>query len=61
MTDDDMWVLHMEGRGIVHFTRRKTRFARERDFQTGDMMVKSDQRFSQEISDERCFYGVIPA
>ena len=60
MTDADMWVMHMEGRGIVHFTRRKTRFARERDFQTGDMMIKSDQRFSQEISDERCFYGVIP-
>ena len=60
MSDADSWILHMDGRGIVHFTRRKTRFARERDFQTGDMMIKSDQRFSQEISDERCFYGVIP-
>lgn len=61
MTDPDMWVMQMDGRGIVHFTRRKTRFARERDFQTGDMMIKSDQRFSAEISDERDFYGVIPA
>jgi hypothetical protein len=60
MTDTDMWVLQMDGPGIVHFTRRKTRFARERDFQTGDMMIKSDQRFSAEIQDERDFYGVIP-
>lgn len=61
MTDTDMWVLHLSGRGIVFFQRRKTRFAREKDFQTGDMMVKGDQRFSVEIADERCFYGNVPA
>lgn len=61
MTDTDMWVLQTEGRGIIFFWRRKTRFARERDFQTGDMMAKADQRFSVEIADPRDFYGCVPA
>jgi hypothetical protein len=33
MTDQDMWVLQKEGRGILYFWRRKTRFARDKDFQ----------------------------
>src|SRR4030042_845047 len=53
MTGGDMWGLQCEGRGIIFFWRRKTRFAREREFQTGDVMCKSDQRFSVEIADER--------
>jgi len=61
MTDTDMWVMQMDGRGIVHFDRRKTRFARDKDFQTGDFMVKGDQRFSHEIADERDFYFNVPA
>jgi len=60
MTDTDMWVLQLNGMGIVFFWRRKTRFAREGDFQTGDMMCKADQRWSAEIKDEQCFYGNIP-
>jgi hypothetical protein len=61
MTDADMWVLQKEGRGIIFFWRRKTRFARDRDFQTGDIQIKVDQRLSAEIADPQCFYGVIPA
>lgn len=61
MTDADMWVLQCEGRGIIHFWRRKTRFAREKDFGTGDLMAKADQRFSQECADERDFYMNVPA
>jgi hypothetical protein len=61
MTDTDMWVLQMDGQGIIHFERRKTRFAREKDFQTGDIMVKGDHRYSHEINDPRCFYGVVPS
>jgi len=61
MTDADMWVLQTEGRGVIFFWRRKTRFAREREFQTGDMMCKSDQRFSVEIADPRDFYFNVPA
>lgn len=61
MTDADMWVLQSSGRGIIMFWRRKTRFAREKEFQTGDMMCKTDQRFSAEIADERDFYFNVPA
>ena len=61
MSDTDMWVMQLDGQGIVMFTNRKTRYARERDFQTGDMMIKTDQRWSAEIDDEQCFYGNVPA
>jgi hypothetical protein len=60
LTDVDAWHLQLEGRGITFFWRRKTRFARERDFQTGDMMMKADQRFSVEIDDPRGLYGIVP-
>ena len=55
MSNASQWVLQTEGRGIICFMRRKTRFAREREFQTGDMMMKGDQRLSMEIADERDF------
>lgn len=61
LTDADAWFLQTQGRGIIFFWRRKTRFAKERDFQTGDMMAKADQRFSAEIAEDRDFLGVIPA
>lgn len=61
MTDADSWIFQLDGRGIIMFWRRKTRFARERDFQTGDMMCKSDQRFSMEVADEKDFYFNVPA
>jgi len=61
MTDADMWVMQKEGRGIKFFWNRKTRFARDKEFLTGDMMVKVDQRWSAEIDDEMDFYGNIPS
>lgn len=61
MTNASAWVLQCEGRGLISFWNRKTRFAREREFQTGDMMCKADQRFSMEIADERDFLFNIPA
>lgn len=61
MTDADAWVLQCDGRGIIHFSRRKLRFAREKDFGTGDLMAKADERFSQEVADERDFLFNIPA
>lgn len=61
LTDTDAWYLQLDGRGILFFWRRKTRFARERDFQTGDMMTKADQRWSAEIDDAQGWYGVVPA
>ena len=61
MTDTDMFVLQCEGRGIIFFWRRKTRFAKDKDFGTGDSMSKADQRWSAEIADERDFYFNVPA
>ena len=61
MTDTDMWVLQCQGRGIIFFWARKTRFAREKEFQTGDFMCKSDQRFAAEVADERDFMFNVPA
>lgn len=55
MTNAQQWVLQCDGRGLISFWNRKTRFAREREFQTGDMMCKADQRFSMEVADERDF------
>ena len=60
LTDTDAWYMQLDGRAILYFWRRKTRFARERDFQTGDMMTKADQRFSAEIDDAMGWYGNIP-
>lgn len=61
MTDVDSYIYQTEGRGIIFFWNRKTRFARDKDFLTGDVRVKVDQRWSAEIADEQCFYCVIPA
>jgi hypothetical protein len=61
MTDVDSWIMQLEGRGIIFFWSRKTRFARDKDFQTGDVSVKVDQRWSAEIADPQCFYLNIPA
>lgn len=61
MSDADMWAFQMAGRGIIFFWSRKTRFAKDKDFLTGDMMVKVDQRWSAEIACEQDFYGNVPA
>lgn len=61
LTDADAWYLQLDGDGIIYFWRRKTRFAREADFQTGDLQVKGDQRWSAEINDPQSWYGCIPA
>ena len=61
MTDVDSWIFQLEGRGIIFFWSRKTRFARDKDFQTGDVMIKVDQRWTAEIADEQCFFLNIPA
>lgn len=60
LTDVDARYYQLDGPGIIRFDLRKTRFAKEKDFQTGDMMIKSDHRWSAEVGDERCWYGVVP-
>ncbi|MFH0826139.1 MAG: hypothetical protein V2B18_25590 [Pseudomonadota bacterium] len=61
LTDADGWFLQCDGIAFKFYWRRKTRFAREGDFQTGDIQVKGDQRFSVEIDDEREILGNVPA
>ena len=61
ITDADAHYFQLDGKGIRYFWRRKTRFGKQADWLTGDMMVKVDQRWSAEIQDERDWYGVIPA
>lgn len=61
LTDVDAWYLQKKGDGIIRFDRKKTRFAKERDFATGDMMVKADQRWCAEINNELCWYGNVPS
>jgi hypothetical protein len=61
LTDVDAWYLQMEGKGITFFWRRKTRFGRDSEFLTGDLMVKGDQRFSAEIQNAQGWYGNVPA
>ncbi|GAG70627.1 unnamed protein product, partial [marine sediment metagenome] len=39
LTDVDAWYMQLTGRGLIFFWRRMTRFAREREFQTGDDTV----------------------
>lgn len=61
LTDTDAWYLQLDGTGIVRFNRKKTRFAQEGDFLTGDTMVKVDMRWSAEIDQPGDWYACIPA
>jgi len=61
LTDTDAWYLQLDGDGIWQFDRRKTRFARDKDWSTGDLMIKGDQRFSAEIEDPQGWFGNVPA
>lgn len=61
LTDTDAWHMQKQGQGILFFWSRKTRFARDKEFQTGNMMVKVDQRWSAEIQDVQGWYGNVPA
>ena len=61
LTDTDAWYLQLDGTGIIRFNLRKTRFAKDGDFLTGDTMVKVDQRLSAEIDQPSDWYANIPS
>jgi hypothetical protein len=61
LTDTDAYYLQLDGNGIIRFNRRKTRFAQEGDFLTGDTMVKVDMRWSAEIDEPGDWFGNVPA
>jgi len=60
MTDTDMWVLQGDNHDLIFFKRRPTRFAKEGDFETGDIRCKVSRRDSVEMGDPRGFYFVVP-
>lgn len=60
LTDPDMWVLQGDNHDLIFFKRRPTRFAREGDFETGDIRCKVSRRDSVEMGDPRGFLFVIP-
>jgi hypothetical protein len=60
LTDVDAWALLLDSNDILFFWRRRTRFAKEGDFETGDLRSKVDQRFSVEVGDPRCVLFNIP-
>lgn len=62
LTDTDAWALLLDQpfQDIIFFWRRRTRFAKEADFETGDLRAKVDQRFSVECGDPRSIYFNIP-
>lgn len=60
LTDQDAWCLLLEGGDILFFWRRRTRFAKEGDFETGDLKSKVDQRFSVEVGDAMSAFHNIP-
>ena len=62
LTDTDAWYLLLEAPldDLIFFWRRRTRFAKEADFETGDVRSKVDQRFSVEFGDSRFLYANIP-
>jgi phage major head subunit gpT-like protein len=62
LTDVDSWFLLLDEpfSDLIFFWRRRTRFAKEADFETGDLRAKVDQRFSCEAGDPRFAYFNIP-
>lgn len=60
LTDVDAWYLQLENNDLIFFWRRRTRFGKEADFETGDVKAKVDQRFSVEVGDPRGFYFNVP-
>lgn len=61
-TDTDAWALKLKGfrYGLIWFENWKTAFAKEGDFETGNMRLKVTRRDSMEMGDPREYYWVIP-
>jgi phage major head subunit gpT-like protein len=50
LTDDDAWFLLADRNPIVTFMRRKVKFAKDGDFETGDAKFKTSFRISTEVN-----------
>ncbi len=62
LTDTDAWHVKTNApEGLKMFQRRKARFKTDNDFDTGNMKLKSDERYSVGWTDPRGCYSSIPA
>jgi phage major head subunit gpT-like protein len=50
LTDDDAWFLLADKNPLITFMRRKVRFAKDGDFETGDAKFKTSFRQSTEVN-----------
>lgn len=50
LTDDDAWFLIGEKNPLITFMRRKVKFAKDGDFETGDAKFKTSFRLSTEVN-----------
>jgi len=50
LTDDDAWFLLADKNPIITFMRRKVKFAKDGDFETGDAKFKTSFRISTEVN-----------
>lgn len=58
LTDTDAWFIKTNvPNGLKRFTRRKTEFGKDNDFDTENVKAKATMRFSTGWSDHRCIYG----
>ena len=58
LTDTDAWFIKTDvPAGLKRFTRRKTEFGKDNDFDTENVKAKATVRFSAGWSDHRCLYG----
>ena len=50
LTDEDAWFLIGEKNPLITFMRRKVKFAKDGDFETGDAKFKTSFRISTEVN-----------
>lgn len=60
LTDVDAWHAQGDNHDVIWFWRKKPVFAKEPDFETGDVRCKVAMRGSVECGDPRGMYHVIP-
>ena len=56
LTDSDAWFLIADQNPVITFMRRKVKFAKDGDFETGDSKFKSSFRISVEVNNPQGLY-----
>lgn len=58
LDDSDQWFLTTDAeQGLLHFARKKLRFAEDGDFDTGNLKHKAQDRYSAGVGDWRGIFG----